>query len=277
MAPDAKAAERNSPWRVKYDGPCVLCGATMLKGTVAVWDRSTKTMRHMECRAADEPIGDEPIEAGTAGASTQREYERRLAKDRAQTKEKWGRFAGIVEAWNGERQSTQAWAIGAAGEEVVAKALATLRGVHVLHDRRVPKTLANLDHLVIGPAGVFIADAKNHSGTVSIRDKGSFVRSDRRLYVGSRDNTKLAEGMGWQVEAVASAFHSAAINPLPDITPVLCFASADWPLLFPPDEFNGVRLESPKTLKELVTKRQVLEEATVDRYVRLLATAFPPK
>jgi hypothetical protein len=229
------------------------------------------------CPVDDEPVADQPIEGGTAGASAHREHERRLGKDRARTKEKYGRLAGIVEAWNGERQPTKAWAIGAAGEEMVAKALATLTGVQVLHDRRVPKDRRNLDHLVVGPAGVFVVDAKNHSGTVRIQNKGSFFRSDRRLYVGSHDNTKLAEGMAWQVEAVRSAFQSAATDPMPDITPVLCFASADWPLLFPPDEFKGVRLESLKTLKELVTKRQVLDEATVARYARLLLTAFPPK
>ena len=56
-------------------------------------------------------------------------------------------------------QSTRAWARGARGEEELAAAVAEVPGVRVLHDRRVPGTRGNLDHLVLAPAGVFVVDA----------------------------------------------------------------------------------------------------------------------
>jgi hypothetical protein len=62
---------------------------------------------------------------------------------------------------------------------------------------------------------VFVIDAKNHGGTVRIVDKGSFFRSDKRLYVGGRDRSKLAKEMAWQVEAVRSALAGAGVDPLP--------------------------------------------------------------
>jgi Nuclease-related domain len=48
-----------------------------------------------------------------------------------------------------------AWRRGAAGERRTARVLAALerQGWAVLHDLAVPRSRANLDHLVIGPAG----------------------------------------------------------------------------------------------------------------------------
>ena len=42
----------------------------------------------------------------------------------------------------------------------------------ILHDRRVPGSPANIDHLVIGPTGVFVVDAKNFSHQLSL-NKGT--------------------------------------------------------------------------------------------------------
>ena len=63
----------------------------------------------------------------------------------------------------------------------------------------------------------------------------------------------------------------------PPMTPVLCFIDGDWPLLFPPSEYKGVRLEGPISLQQLMTKAQVLDAAAIDALARTLAVAFPPK
>jgi len=61
----------------------------------------------------------------------------------------------------------QAWAQGAAGEEYVGGLLNTLRcqGWTALHDLK-RGSRANVDHLVIGPPGVFVIDTKWVSGSV---------------------------------------------------------------------------------------------------------------
>jgi hypothetical protein len=41
--------------------------------------------------------------------------------------------------------------------------------IHALHDRRVPATSGDIDHLVIGPAGVFVMDATRYEGQIHIR------------------------------------------------------------------------------------------------------------
>src|SRR5215207_10676757 len=67
------------------------------------------------------------------------------------------------------RRSAGAWAAGAEGERRVAEALTQLpAGWLVLHDRLLMPGLAesNLDHLLVGPAGVILIDAKNWAGQI---------------------------------------------------------------------------------------------------------------
>jgi hypothetical protein len=67
----------------------------------------------------------------------------------------------------------RAWAAGAVGEARVAAILETLQpdGWLALHDVHWPgRPKANLDHVLIGPGGVIVIDAKNWSGEVHIRN-----------------------------------------------------------------------------------------------------------
>ena len=64
------------------------------------------------------------------------------------------RLGAAILAVTDEPQSTQAWAKGARGEEKLAKALEGIEAVWTLHDRRMPGTRGNIDHIVKGPAGV---------------------------------------------------------------------------------------------------------------------------
>ena len=61
---------------------------------------------------------------------------------------------------------------GAAGETRTAEALAALGPEWVvLHDQRWPgRRLANIDHVVIGPGGIFVIDSKNWSGDLRVAD-----------------------------------------------------------------------------------------------------------
>jgi hypothetical protein len=69
---------------------------------------------------------------------------------------------------------TQAWQRGAAGERHVARLLEPLvqAGWGVSHDLRVPGSKANLDHVVIGPPGVFVIDAKHYAGRLRLSGDG---------------------------------------------------------------------------------------------------------
>ena len=67
-----------------------------------------------------------------------------------------------------------AWRRGAAGERRTARLLGPLErhGWVVLHDLAVPGSRANLDHLVIGPGGVFVVDSKQYRGRLQLDPSG---------------------------------------------------------------------------------------------------------
>ena len=148
----------------------------------------------------------------------------------------------------------------------------------VLHDRRVPKTKGNIDHIVIAPAGVFVVDAKRYQGMIRIRDRGGLFSRDDRLYVGGRDCSDLAANMGWQVSAIEQALTAATVDlSTVPVTPVLCFVDGEWPLLRPPESYKGVRLEGKRSIGKLVSGSSIIDSAQIDHISRILATAFPEK
>jgi Nuclease-related domain len=265
-------------WKVKYDGMCSRCGVTIRAGDVAVYDRQTHSIHCVVCPSAGPATEPPAIDAGVAGASARREYERRKTAREARIRSRLGgRLGGVVLALTDDPQSTRAWATGARGEEKLAEALKGIDGLRALHDRRVPGTRGNIDHILVAPAGVFVVDAKKYEGKIEIRNRGNIFLPDYRLCVGRRDCSALADGLTWQVEAVAAALAGASLDPMPPITPVLCFIDGDWPMIAPPDSYRGVRLERPKSLSRVLSASGPIDPSMVDQTARLLAAALPGK
>ena len=73
---------------------------------------------------------------------------------------------------------------GVQGEEEVARLLDVLDGAgwRILHDRyKAAGSPANIDHIAVGPPGVFVIDAKHWSGApVQLDDRGMTHRGRRR-------------------------------------------------------------------------------------------------
>lgn len=68
-------------------------------------------------------------------------------------------------------RNAHAWSVGAAGEALVAEKIKELEpyGWLVLHDVHWPgRPKANLDHVLVGPGGILVVDAKNWSGEVRL-------------------------------------------------------------------------------------------------------------
>lgn len=128
------------------------------------------------------------IEAfGGAGSSDRREYERRKAKDEERLRQKWGKLGGIAVALSEEKQSTKAWATGAVGEEKLGAQLDALvtERFAVLHDRRIPGSKANIDHIAIATAGIWVIGAKRYKGRPELKIEGGILMPRvERLLVG---------------------------------------------------------------------------------------------
>jgi hypothetical protein len=81
---------------------------------------------------------------------------------------------------DGASSAGRSWTRGAVGEEVVAGQLGRLElhGWTVLHDLPIGSHGANIDHLVLGPGGVFSINTKNFSGRTWIAG-GTFLVGGR--------------------------------------------------------------------------------------------------
>lgn len=262
--------------KLRRDDRCRRCDASVEAGSSAWWDPDAKVVTCSGCHLSSAvPVqvvapAAQPPDPGEGGRSAQREYERRSGRElarkqavveedaarRARIKAKRPVIGRLASAMTPkpvippESQSTKAWAVGAVGERRVEEVLASCDGVVVLHDRLMPRSRANIDHIAVAPSGVYVIDAKRYEGDVEARDVGGWLHADVRLYVKGRDRTKLVDEMSRQVEAVRSALGG---SPIP-IHPVLCFVDGMWPRLRRrPLCVRGVTVVWPDGLAKVLT------------------------
>jgi hypothetical protein len=122
----------------------------------------------------------------------------------------------------GEADPARAWRRGAQGERRTAKRLRPLthQGWVVLHDRAIPGFPGNVDHLVIGPTGVFVLDSKLWSGR-------AVTVADGVLYVGGYP-VDLRPTL-WEAEHVEGALADELVRTHTAVVPVICVHGAFFP------------------------------------------------
>lgn len=276
MSEDLIASEAVTPtvkrMRLRYAGTCSRCGTSLEAGATADYDRTSKTVACVECparrampergegsaapRHAITPEAPPELEVvdGTAGGSAAQEFGRRHEARQQRIQTNHPRIGKFLLAVFDDPQSTTAWATGAVGEQRLGEMLAGIAGstVRVLHDRRIPKTTANIDHLVVCSSGIFVVDAKRYrDARPELRVEGGLFRPRQELLmVGGRDRTKLVEGMHKQVGLVRAAL---ANEPDVPVRGVLCFVDADWPLIGGSFAVQGIDVLWMKKLKAMLT------------------------
>lgn len=82
----------------------------------------------------------------------------------------------FIAVWTSPPQHIERWATGAEGERRTERALRGLQrhGWQVTHDLDWPGA-GNIDHLVIGPGGVYVLDSKVWGGVVSVDQAGATI------------------------------------------------------------------------------------------------------
>jgi hypothetical protein len=273
---------------LRRDDTCSLCSSTLPAGTKAQWNPAARTVTCLGCAgAAGEPPRDPrvppsptppPLDIGDPGRSARAEHARRHAKREAQIEQRWGtgRVGKVAKFLSDDPQTTKAWAAGASGEERVAQVLRDCLGDRavLLHDRKVPGTRGNIDHLAVAASGVWVIDAKKYQGKVEQRDVGGWFKTDLRLYVGGRDRTKTVIGLGWQIEAVTKALDTEAAP----VHSALSFVGAEWPLFFAkPLRLQGVWISWPTKLADLIAADGPLNSADIGRIACQLSSRLPSK
>lgn len=244
---------------------------------------------------AERPAADAEPPAPAAGASAQAEFERRARQRAERVRARWPLLAGLalvlmllvyllVSTYLDPRwgvlgaagvaislfvtylerpQTIEAWRIGAAGERATARHLNGLaeNGFVVLHDRKVPGYGGNLDHIVIGPTGIWAVETKNIGGKVVIDGDSLRIggrRQDRIVDQAYREATAIQVALAAQVPGLAVA-----------VTPIICLHRGELP--FFNKRVRGVRLASGRQLVRLI--RSAEERLSPDEVQRLADVA----
>ena len=274
--------------RLRYPAICSHCESALPPGTRGWWDTEQKEATCPGCHDFDDgrqpaAAGDVATEAaaqietpggGEAGASARRIYEGKRRRREERIEEKWGVAAGLVKFFSKEPQSTKAWVKGSDEERRLATLLAKAvddKAV-LLHDRRIPRSQANIDHIAVAPSGIWIIDARDYKGRVEQREVGGLFKSDLRLYVDDRDRTKLVRGLARQIDSVLEALEEADVP----IDAALCFVDAEWGFFSKPLRQGGVWITWPKRLCENIAAPGPLSPDDVAFFADRLASTLPP-
>jgi hypothetical protein len=151
------------------------------------------------------------------------------------------------------RPSNQArtWQRGAQGERHTARLLDRLGrdGYVVLHDLAMPDSTANLDHLVLGPSGVFVVDSKQWTGQVHQSSDGLIWHNHYHLDC-------LLGSIRWQAETVGR------LLGVP-VAPLVCVHGAH--IQHGGLHAQGVAIVPPSRLRRALGDDQVLSDTDIER------------
>jgi hypothetical protein len=189
---------------------------------------------------------------------------------------------GRIGRWIGELsdgpQHERAWKQGSAGERQNAVRIEKLvrdQPVAFLHDRRVPGTRANIDHIAVAPSGIYVFDSKNAKGAVKVDWKGLFSRRRWFLYVGGRDRTSWVEAVERQMDVVQTQLRTTAFAGIP-IHGALCMANSEGLPWVGHPELRAIAICKPRHIAKRLRADGPLEVADIRSLHGLLAAALPP-
>ena len=147
------------------------------------------------------------------------------------------------------RQPADAWGIGAIGERKTAKALSRLdSNYRILHDRKIRGRKSNIDHIVIGPTGIFAIETKNVKGRVTLQGG--------HLMVGGRKRDPYIEEAWREADAVQDALAPVMASLGKEVAPIICFHRAELP--WGRSSVQSVPLVGTRGLRKLIAKGPVV-------------------
>jgi hypothetical protein len=276
------------PWKVlvfRKDGVCDSCGASLPVGAEGLWNSTTWKVRCLEHGVSAQPqdIAEEAEEAepnrGTAGRSAKDKYNELHAIEEEHIRNRFGRFKKLGEMaviLHSDSQKTENWKVGSFGEKVVGARLDQLGqevNFEVLHDRRRPPTKANIDHIVVTPAGVFVVDTKYYEGKIEVRQPGWFSGDPAQLFINGRNRTKIVDGVKKQVVQVESVLKNSK-SQMP-VFGVLTFVVGPLHVFILQEKISSVFLSTQRGVEKILRRRGHYTIEDIKATAELLALKFP--
>ena len=219
----------------RFPSKCFLCNIIISKGVDIKYYSESKSVSCLECLKSNS--------FGEAGKSAN-DKALQIELKRKESVESIPLIGKSIYPFLGKSKEAAKWAKGAVGEKTVGRVLDELaleNNFVAIHDRRIPGSKANIDHMLITPKGVFIIDAKNYKGLVELRKTGSFlIPGKQSLFVNGKNRDNLVEAVKWQVGVVESSVSHYNVV----VIGVLAFTQNNWPWVGKPKLIDGVYLNS---------------------------------
>ena len=270
-------------------GSCSECGAFISIGSQAWWNPTQRILTCLSHTDADHltPMEDAKIQdPGTAGGSALAMHQKFHARDQIKAKRDQDVFkishpflSKYITPKALTSHQAKVWGKGAEGEVEVGKILndlASKYGFLAIHDRLMPKSKANIDHMAVTSTGIFIVDAKNYQGTIEVRGRmEKFVGGSSQLWIGKRNRTNLVDGVNKQILAVETVLEKAGVK-FP-VFGALAFYKASWdlPTFLRASSVNGILVNS-KGLKHIFEKLAPNDPHEVAGIAELLLSKLRP-
>jgi hypothetical protein len=144
------------------------------------------------------------------------------------------------------------------------------RGYRTLHARAIPGTEAQIDHLVVGPTGVYAVDSEKWDKRLPVR-----VQMGKKLFHGPFDKKdRLAEARG--EAAKASELISKAYGHHVSVVPSLAIYGppVPWKIM----TIKGVDVYEGGRARRWITKRErALTDTEIDKIYEIAAQVLPPR
>lgn len=195
-------------------------------------------------------------------------------------KSKSGNFLSIGEAGKSlktakmpiRKENRSKGIIGEHGVGAELDRIAKEYGLTVIHDLSIPKSKANIDHLLISKSAIFLVDAKNYAGVIrtSIDKDGN-----KKLYVGKYAQTAILIKLNKYAETLRKFLESESVEVR--VVPMLAFYNAtfkegmDFHIDGVAINTGGIELE---VLKYANGRGPEIDVSEVANRIR---KAFPPK
>lgn len=236
-------------------GSCGECGRRLKAAAEAIIDGHGVPRLCLDC-----VLLDTVHVVGVAGVGARREHAKRRERHQTRVRTSHSRLGGLILALKDDPSHVRAWQTGAVGEEEFGRALSAIASdaIKVLHDRKVPRSSANIDHIAVTSQAVWLLDTKRYKGRVETRGHGLFSRRPPDLFVGGRNQTKLVTGVQRQVDVVKSVlqpFTADAGFEVP-VRGALVFVNAEFSLFAKPFLVDGIWVGWGKAIR-----RRLREEA----------------
>lgn len=143
-------------------------------------------------------------------------------------------------------------------------------GYRTLHARAIPGSEAQIDHLVIGPTGVYAVDSEKWDKRLPVR-----VQSGKKLFHGPFDRKDRLKEAAWEASQAASLIGKQIgreINVVPSLA--IYGPAIPWKVLNirQVDVFEGSRV------RKWITKRErSLTDEEIEEIYQAAAQALPPR